>query len=170
LIADYIYNKTQSIVKGCETRDPIKIAKELGIMVTFCDSWKSLKGLYTIIKRQRVIILNSNLPEQKQKVICAHELGHDMLHRHLATQSPFKEFLIYNMTSRAEYQANMVAADLLLDDEDVQRLMLEGCDPVDIAAELETDINLIGIKLWNMNYRGHGFNLCDRPRGDFLGR
>lgn len=169
MFADEIYKKTRSLIRRSETRDPFRIAKEQGIMVRFCDNWTSLKGLYTIIKRKRVIIINSNLPEYLRKIVCAHELGHDMLHRHLAKQEALREFMLYDMTCRPEYEANMVAADLLLDDDEVHGLACEGYDMGQIAAELCTDINLVGIKIGNMNTRGHDFNICDRPRGDFLG-
>ena len=69
--------------------------------------------MYKIIKRNRVIFINSNLPEYLQKIVCAHELGHDILHRHLAKNVALQEFMLYDMTSRPEYEANMVAADIL---------------------------------------------------------
>ena len=78
--------------------------------------------------------------------------------------------MLYDMTSRPEYEANMVAADILLDDDEVHELACDGYDMDQIARELYTDINLVGIKIGNMNYRGYNFNLGIRPRGDFLGR
>ena len=32
-------------------------------------------------RRKRVIILNNNLSREKKRIVLAHELGHDMLHR-----------------------------------------------------------------------------------------
>jgi Zn-dependent peptidase ImmA (M78 family) len=170
LLADEIYRKTRQMVRMSDSRDPFRIAKDNGVFIRFCDEFNVLKGMYKIVKRNRFIFINSNLPEYLQKIVCAHELGHDLLHKHLAKSAALQEFMLYDMTSRPEYEANMVAADILLDDDEVHELACDGYDMEQIARELYTDINLVGIKIGNMNYRGYNFNLGIRPRGDFLGR
>lgn len=72
------------LVRRCGTRDPFGIAKHLGIEVIFCDNLGSLKGMYRVIKRNRFIFINSSLSDKMQRIVCAHELGHDQLHRQLA--------------------------------------------------------------------------------------
>ena len=42
---EYIANKGAQLVKRCDTRDPFKIAKELGIKVMFVVEFEKLKGL-----------------------------------------------------------------------------------------------------------------------------
>ena len=37
-----------------------------------------------------------------------------------------------------------------------------------IAMELNTDINLVGIKLSNMNWKGADYKVPIAPQGDFL--
>lgn len=165
---DTITPRVNKILKNSDTRNPFTIAKDLGIMVLLNDSLSKLKGMYCVIKRNRIITINSNLPEQLQKIVCAHEIGHDILHRDLATLGALNEFTLYDMASRPEYEANMFAAELLIDDEDVYNLAIEGYDMQQIAAELETDINLIGLKMTNMNNRGYNFSIGLTPRGDFL--
>lgn len=72
-----------SLVRRYGTRDPFQIAERLGINVLYCDGFGSLKGMYRVIKRNRYIFLNKDLGERMQRIVCAHELGHDQLHRKL---------------------------------------------------------------------------------------
>src|SRR5450756_493975 len=41
------------------------------------------KGFYLSQSRKQVIMVNNNLPEDLQRIIVAHELGHAVLHRRL---------------------------------------------------------------------------------------
>ncbi len=168
MFADKIHQKVGFLIRKYNTCDPFKIANDAGVMVISKD-FKDLKGMYTIIKRKRIIIINSNLSPEKQRIVCAHELGHDMLHREFAKNKIFREFTLYDMEGRCEYEANMFAADLLISDKDIKELAISyGYDMGQIAKRLNTDINLIGIKLANMNYRGDNFKIGIPPENNFL--
>ena len=78
------------LVRRCGTRDPFEIARQLGIEVIFCDNLGSLKGMYRVIKRNRFIFISSSLGDRMQRIVCAHELGHDQLHRKLYSGSVVK--------------------------------------------------------------------------------
>lgn len=79
--ADYLSKVGSDLVKRCGTRDPFRIAHELGIEVLFCDDFGPLKGMYRVIKHNRFIFINKDLSERMQRIVCAHEPGHDQLHR-----------------------------------------------------------------------------------------
>jgi len=153
---EYITQKGAQLVKKFGTRDPFKIAKELGIKVMFVDDFKDLKGVYRVIKRNRWIFINSNLSEWMQKVVCAHELGHDQLHRHLATGDGMMEFVLYDMASRPEYEANVLASEVLLSDEEILEHIRDGYDAQQIACMMKSDINLVALKAATLNLRGYG--------------
>ena len=55
-----------------------------------------MKGMYRVVKRTRFIFLNRDLTPQMQRIVCAHELGHDQLHRDLATTGAIQEFMLYD--------------------------------------------------------------------------
>ena len=167
---NYIYDSVQSKIKKSRTRNPFTIAEDNGIMLIFDSNLNKMKGMYTIIKRNRIIILNDNMPERMQQIVCAHELGHDALHRQFAKDGGLREFMLYDMKSRPEYEANMYAADLLLDDEEVMELAKDGYDMQQVAGMLNTDINLIGLKMASMNYRGFDLRIGIEPKSDFLRR
>ena len=63
MTAEYLSQVGSSLVKRCGTRDPFKIANELGIEVLFCDDFGPLKGMYKVIKRNRFIFINRDLSE-----------------------------------------------------------------------------------------------------------
>lgn len=159
---DYINKKGATIVRQCGTRDPFKIAKDIGVQVMFVDDFQTLKGVYRVIKRNRWIFINSNLPEPMQRIVCAHELGHDQFHRHLAKGDGLVEFVLYDMKSRPEYEANVFASQILLPDDDVLELIYNyGYDAEKIARQLNSDINLVALKVASLNQQGHGFRQID---------
>lgn len=164
-----IYDSVQSKIKKSRTRNPFTIAEDNGIMLIFDSNLNKMKGMYTIIKRNRIIIINDNMPERMQQIVCAHELGHDALHREFARNGGLREFMLYDMKSRPEYEANMFAADLLLEDDDMMELAKDGYDMQQVAGMLNTDINLVGLKMASMNYRGYDLRIGIEPRSDFLG-
>lgn len=169
MFADEIYKKATQLKKKYKSDDPFKIAEASGIMIIENNDFKELKGLYTIIENKRVIIINANLPRENQRLVCAHELGHDVIHREFAKNRIFHEFTLYDMAARAEYEANMFAADIIILDDDINDLVFNyGYDMEQIAKKLNTDINLVGIKLANMNYRGYQFKIGIPPKNNFL--
>lgn len=153
-----ITNKGSNLVKRCNTRDPFKIAEAIGVKVMFVDNFEKLKGVYRVIKRNRWIFINSNLSERMQRIVCAHELGHDQLHRHLAKGDGLMEFVLYDMASRPEYEANILAAQILLPDDEVLEHIYNGYDAEQIARIMDSDINLVALKVASLNQQGHNFN------------
>ena len=83
-----------SLVRRFGTRDPFQIAGELGISILLCEDFGSLKGMYRVIKRNRFIFLNKDLGDRMLRIVCAHELGHDRLHRKLARANSLHEFYL----------------------------------------------------------------------------
>lgn len=160
---EYLSKVGTRLVKRCDSRSPFEISEALGIKIMWVDNFKHLKGLYRVIKRNRWIFLNSNLDTRMQKIVCAHELGHDQLHRDLAKGDGLMEFMLYDMRSRPEYEANIVAAEILLPDEDVLELIYNyGYDAEQIARQLNSDINLVSMKCEILRQKGY-----DLRKGEF---
>ena len=51
--AEHLSKVGSNLVRRCGTRDPFRIAQELGIEVLFCDDFGPLKGMYRVIKRNQ---------------------------------------------------------------------------------------------------------------------
>jgi Zn-dependent peptidase ImmA (M78 family) len=158
----------RKLVTRCGTRDPFEIARQLGIEVMFCDDFGPLKGMYRVIKRNRFIFINKNMSERMQIIVCAHELGHDQLHRKLAKTNALREFMLYDMTTRPEYEANIVAAEILLDtDEVLDYIYNYGYTSEQTARAMGTDINLVALKIAHLAESGYDLRKLDY-RSDFL--
>lgn len=80
MTAAYLSKVGNDLVNRLGTRDPFRIAHELGIEVLFCEDFGPLKGMYRVIKRNRFIFINKDLSPRMQTIVCAHEIGHDQLH------------------------------------------------------------------------------------------
>ena len=166
--AEYLSKIGNKLVKRCGTRDPFRIAEELGIEVMLCDNFGPLKGMYRVIKRNRFIFINRDLSPQMQRIVCAHELGHDQLHRSLAKENALREFMLYDMSTKPEYEANIVAAEILLDtDELLEYVYKYGYTSEQIAQAMHTDINLVALKIAHLAQTGHDLRRVEY-RSEFL--
>ncbi len=148
----------ERLVKKFQTRDPFEIAQGLGIVVyDDCEGFGDLKGMYSVVKKQRSIFLNKDLDRRTARIVCAHEIGHDQLHRELIRGGRFlQEFELYNMASRREYEANIVCASILLSDEEILDYIYNyRFDSEQIARATHSDINLVALKVAHLKEKGH---------------
>lgn len=164
---EYIQNVANKLIKKFDTRDPFKLCEAIGVEVFYADLG-SLKGMYKYLKKNRFAVINENLDPFTKTLVCAHELGHDILHQNLARKVCLQEFILYDMKSRPEYEANLFASEILLPDDIILSLARDGYDIEQISKELCTDINLIALKVSSMNTRGYRFNNTIDAKSDFL--
>lgn len=163
---DAIVKKARRLVRCCGTTDPFRIAAEIGVKLHFSDLG-AVKGMYTYLKRNRFVVVNSSLDEYLQRIVCAHELGHDQFHRALAKNKWLQEFMIYDMNQRPEYEANIFASEMLLPDDKILYLTDNGLDIEQIAKTMCSDVNLIALKLATLSQQGYRFRQI-QYRSDFL--
>lgn len=73
-----------------------------------------------------------------ENIVMLHEIWHDILHRREAVKAGgFKEFNIFNMQeSRMEYEANVFASQVSLDDEEILEYIRYGYDIQQIASAM----------------------------------
>ena len=102
-------------------------------------------------------------------IVLLHEIGHDCLHRSEAIKvGGLKEFNIFDMgDQRMEYEANMFAAQIALPDDEVLEYIYTGYDVGQIARAMRSDINLVALKVAELNTRGYRFREQEH-RSDFL--
>jgi Zn-dependent peptidase ImmA (M78 family) len=166
---EVIYRRANEIVRYCGTRDTLRIARELGIYVHFEDDFSDLLGMYTYRHKERHILLNPKMDEVLMQMVCAHEIGHDALHRELAKSTRgLQEFVLFDMRTDAEYEANAFASHLRIDEDELIDLSKQGYDVVQLAGIMETNVNMMLIKLNELNRMGWHLNLPYLPHGDFL--
>lgn len=167
--SEEIYHKANKIFRRCGTRDAMQIAADLGIHLHFVEDFQNLLGMYTYQQKERHILLNANMDETLTRMVCAHEIGHDTLHREKAKgKSILSEFVLFDMRTAMEYEANAFAAHLLIDDEELVHHLKQGYDVAQLSAAMNTNINLMLIKLNEMNRMGRNYELPYVPHADFL--
>lgn len=160
-----IVDKANKIVRKVGSRDPEDIADQLGIVIMSVP-FSRQKGVYKVIERNRFIFIKEDLCPEMRKIVLLHEIGHDVLHRD--ENKTFQEFNVFDMESnRMEYEANSFAAEVALPDEEILEYIYQGCDIETIAKYMNSDINLVALKVDNLNKRGYSFRQQD-SKSDFL--
>lgn len=163
--------KARALVRRFGTRDPFTLAEALGIKIVFRDDFRRQKGAFKLIMRTAFIFLNANLSFYMQRMVCAHELGHALLHRDLGKMKMgLVEFEILDVNSAAELEANLFAGEMLLDEDDLVEYVRDGWDLLSIAKAMNTNINLLLLRV-NAYNAEHDMKLTlpEMPRRDFLG-
>ena len=98
------------------TNDPFEIAKKFGIEVLFRDI--AIKGFTAqtvkIPGYPTIISINNAFNEKSKKILCAHELGHALLHDERVNYFSITK---KNVLTYVERDANLFAVALLIDDE-----------------------------------------------------
>lgn len=163
-----IVQKANHIVRLCGTRDPHKIADELGIEIMYYP-FNFQKGAYKVILRNRFMFIKEDLPPVMENIVLLHELGHDSLHREEATKAGgFEEFNIFDIRdSRMEYEANIFATQIALPDDDFLELAEQGYDVQQIASAMHSDVNLVALKADTLISQGYRLRPQEH-RNDFL--
>jgi Zn-dependent peptidase ImmA (M78 family) len=150
-----IAEKARRLVSRCGTRDPFRIAHLLGIYVLYPEGLVHLKGFYRVIEGKRFIFLNRANSESINRIVCAHELGHDALHREYAEKQAFQELELFGHASRHEYEANLFLAELLIEDEEMLAYVKEGKTNEEVARLTDTHPSLAALKCELLIAKGH---------------
>lgn len=119
--AKNIINLAKNIKKEWQTNDPYAIAEHLGIHVL--DNKTCVKGFTAQTIKVKgyptIISINDAYTDFSKKVLCAHELGHALLH-----QECVNHFAITNanVITNVEQEANLFAIALLSSEETLDSL------------------------------------------------
>lgn len=167
----YIYNETEKLVKKFRTRDPFEILERMHIVVGETSRYQKLKG-YCFMSCQTIYVrISSFLSEEEKKIVAAHELGHIILHRAQLKMAPMKDDTLYNMMDNTEYQANLFAADLLLEDSDIAEMAQdENFDYFSLCSTLNTSPELMSFKLYSLIKRGQAYHMPLELQSNFLAK
>ncbi|MNR93692.1 Metallopeptidase ImmA [compost metagenome] len=109
-----MHNVTAKLVRNHKTQCPFTIARNLNITIQFEDLGQGTRGFYYRVLKRRYICIHKDLPEEWQRFVCAHELGHDRLHK--GVNQFFVDEHSFFLPGKFERQANEFAVSLLLHD------------------------------------------------------
>lgn len=105
------------LIEAYGTTNPFDLCDNLGIKIMRSYLGQEIKGFFQRTQNgYEVLHLNTELDPNEEKYICAHELGHAILHVDLSLK-----FFIENslqIKNKYEIQADEFAAELLINDLD----------------------------------------------------
>ena len=166
-----ICDSVSHLKRKYEETDPERLCKLLGIIVerrSLGVSDKAIKGFFVRIKRISLITVNGDLPKAVQRIIIAHELCH-ALHHKTAGASAYHDFSLFDETNEFEKEANLFAAELLMDDDEVLENLNGDYTFYDAAKIMRVSPELLDFKFRIMKWKG--YRLAEAPvsaRNDFL--
>ncbi|MBP5174207.1 MAG: ImmA/IrrE family metallo-endopeptidase [Clostridia bacterium] len=162
--AETIERRAAELIARHGTGDPFRIARGEGYRV-YHKYLGGIKGFYCRILGKDVICLNNSLGEPLCSEVAAHELGHAVLH------SPCGLLTVPDAVlwreSDVEYEANAFASHLIVPTAGLTERLAEcgeyGDSPAALAAYFGCDVNLILIKIRELQRLGMRFNLPFDP-------
>lgn len=140
---DRVRDVVKRLVKRHKTSNPYTIARNKGIIVNQA-RLKDVLGYHQTYKRQSIICLDESLDEPEKRFVCAHELGHAILHPRLNT--PFLRRNTLFSVDKVEREANTFAVELLVDDEAIYSMSDEYITAESVAREHGVPYELIHLK------------------------
>lgn len=105
-----------SLVRKYNTRNPFEIISNLNAIVIFYPL-HGVKGFYQYFQRNNLIYIDEALDDVEKNFVCAHELGHMLLHK--KTDAIFMDSRTQLNTTKYEIEADRFAVDLLIPDETI---------------------------------------------------
>ncbi len=125
-----IKNKVDMLCRKYNTRDPFIIADQLGIQLLF-EPLASVRGYYSRTHRIKFIHINQDLSREQQRQVCAHELGHAILHAE--SNTPFLRANTLYSVNKLETEANRFMALLLYPASEIRNYAQSGYTVYQIA-------------------------------------
>ena len=166
---DRIAGIANRLVRNYDTRDPYKICDEIGVRIRLKDLGTDIKAYYFYQSRIRNIVLNNRVSETVRRILVAHELGHDRLHKEIALLKGFQEIDLFDAAQPTEYEANIFAAELLIDDDELaERFNDRDASFFGIAKELYVPAALLDFKFRVLKHKGYRIESPFIAQGDFL--
>lgn len=98
-----------------KTDDPFAICEAMGYLTVFAPLVE-VRGFYQRVLRNHIIYIDEGLLEEEQRFVCAHELGHSLLHK--GENAIYLDRRTLQVVGKYERSADRFAAVLLCPDDD----------------------------------------------------
>lgn len=115
-----VKEEAEKLMNMFSSNDPFYIAKCSGILIDYADLGETL-GFYFRNCRIKVININHHLDEIMQRYVCAHELGHAILHPDANT--PALRRSTFFSVDKIEIEAHKFAVEMLIPDNQINEYM-----------------------------------------------
>ncbi len=173
--------KTESILKEaeaiycrCGRTGPEELCRLNGVILLYYPMGKTeeaCKGFVLRCGSKTSITINSDMSPFLQKTVLWHELGHYFLHIQTGLADGLREFSVWNVSDKMEREANLLAAELSIKDEDVTEVFSETKDFFEASGKLNVLPGFLDFKIRMMNASGAALPGVPVPaEGSFLGK
>lgn len=139
--------EARNLINKYKTNNPFDLIDYLAIILVEKPLRGGLNGCYQEIFGEKIIYINSDLPYEHRLIVAAHELGHAVLHE--GENILFLSNNTLAVKERYERQANLFAAELLLDDYIFKEY--QGCTLEHISKCSCIPYNLVRYKIKNLD-------------------
>lgn len=109
--------KANSIARKYDTRNPFEIIKSINAIIVFYPLY-GVNGFYQYFQRNNIIYIDEHLSDKEKMFVCAHELGHMLLHK--KSNAIFMDSRTQLNTSKYEIEADRFAINLLVPDAEIE--------------------------------------------------
>lgn len=140
-----IQDPTKEILNRYLSEYPVRLghlAKELGVSIKVSSMNTGVSGQITREDGHYLIRVNRHEARERQRFTIAHELAHFLLHKSVIDSSPdgIKDNVLYRSgePERIEYEANRLAADIVMPMALVQKVLQEEFDGIVTEATIES--------------------------------
>ena len=165
MVIDNIIRLVGKVREEFGGRDIFETAENSGANVWF-RPLGGLKGFYICENGARYIVINSQLDSVTKQTVCAHEFGHDMLHRELSGGG-IRENTMFLDSNKTEREANLFASEILIPDKMILSELRYTDSPEAAAFELGVPLELLEYKLEILVHKGYDVNF-NAVNNDFL--
>ena len=107
----------EMLVRKHQTRNPFEIIGNMNVILVFYPL-EGVKGFYQYFQRNNIIYIDERLSDKEKMFVCAHELGHMLLHKN--ANAIFMDSRTNLNTSKYESEADRFAINLLISDADLE--------------------------------------------------
>lgn len=170
---DYILKTVQDVIQETGSRNLEEICSYYGVEIRRHDLKRKLKAYFYYNPADEIpfIVIDLNVSDIFYRILLAHEIGHYFLHRQegIVHAFCFQEFdvLEMNVIQDEEYEANLFAAELLLEDSNVMEA-LHSNSFFTAAAMLKVPAALLDFKVRNLQSKGQTLYTFSSPKASFL--
>lgn len=151
-ISEMIYKDVCALIEEEGTRNPLHILHSKGVHVLPFSVDTDLLGMYSKVLDKPFVFYNTKLEEHLLNMVLAHELGHFIYHndyQDIATSTTIVK------KNNEEFEANIFAAHLLIDEKAVIEYLETDYSVYQIASALYVVPDLLIIKLNEMRKLGY---------------
>lgn len=170
--AEQIKREVARLKARFHTTDPHELCDALGILLlekSMGAKPGSCKGFFLVAGRCKVATINSDLALPVRRLTTFHEAGHGFLHADSGIKT-FRDFTLLERADPKELEANVFAAEYMVEDDDLFDVLNQGLDFFGVASTLGVPPEIIDFKLQLLEREGYPVSAPRFSRSDFLKR